>query len=207
MKDFVLKLIQNGVVAVCEDLDEALEAQEYWASAVLLVAERGGDLDSSSLMPSEEFLASAVSELKIPVFVRVRYWHFWEAEIVQSYWAAAILESIKTDNSLEKVLNHWDFSIPIISEINSVEDFQKDQNNYLLLWEYATWNVIPLLEKLKEWKNKTNLNIFVGGGISNPADIKLIKELWAVSGYFIWTALFDVYESRDYLKDVISYIK
>jgi hypothetical protein len=29
MKDFVLKLIQNGVVAVCEDLNEALEAEDF----------------------------------------------------------------------------------------------------------------------------------------------------------------------------------
>jgi pyridoxal biosynthesis lyase PdxS len=134
MKDFVLKLIQNGVVAVCEDLNEALEAEDFWASAVLLVSERWGDLDSATAMPNEDLISSAVSQLKIPVFCRVRFGHFWEAEIAQSYWVSAILESVQTEESLEEALNHKDFEAPIISEIQSVEDFKEWQENYLLIW-------------------------------------------------------------------------
>jgi len=210
MKSYILDLIENWVIAVCETFEEAKDSENSWASAVLLVSCRWWDLDDVEVTPSKQLIKEAVLNLEIPVFVRVRFWHFWEAYIAEELWANAIIESLKWDESLDKALNIKHYQIPIISEITSYKDVKKWQENYLLLWDWATWNLVPLTDSLKVYKERyTDKNIFVWGWIWNPADIKILSKIWWIKWYFIWTAMFDVWELevKIYLKEVISYIK
>ena len=208
-KDYILNLIENLVIAVCENFEEAEQAEKAWVSAVLLVFQRWWDPTDIEVFPIENDIKKSVWNLKIPVFIRVRYWHFWEADIAQSLWVSAILEAEMWSEYLKKSLNQNNYNIPIISEIYSIKDLKSSQKNYLLLWDYATWDLIKLVNSLKELRNGFNLKVFIWGWIWNPADIKVLAEIWWIRWYFIWTAMFDVeeFEIFSYTKEVISYIK
>lgn len=208
MNSFTLDLIQNWIIGVVENLEEAVEAQNSWVSAVVFVYERAWELGSPNVLVSSKVLKEAVSILRIPVFARVRFGHKPEAELVESFWVDWILEAENTPDSLENPLKQEDFWIPVISEISSLKFIRKWQSNYLILWEFATWNVVDLVEKLKDWKEKKDLKVFVWGGIATPADLWLLYAVWGVRWVFVWTAIFDQdLDVRGFINECVNYIK
>lgn len=210
MNNYILDLIENGVIAVCETVEEAKQAEDFWASAILLVFSRWWwESNEVEVFPSESLIKECVLSLEVPVFVRVRFWHFWEAEIAEKLWVSAIIESLRWNESLDKALVSTKYKVPIVSEIASVNELKRWQDNYLLVWDFATWNLVKLTDSLKEFRRNSDKKIFVWWWIGNPADIKILSKIWGVKWYFIWTAMFDVedFETWDYIKEVISYIK
>lgn len=206
-KDFILQLIQGWIIAVCETFDEAKLSYECWASWILLVSHRWeGD---EHVSPGWDVISECVENIDIPIIVRIRFWHFAEANIAQESWASAILESIKIDWWLKDSLCDNDFEIPIIREINDLSELKNNKNKnwlqYLLLWDFSSWNIAPLLDKLDKWNVKKYWRVFVWWWISSSADLELLPKE-KVAWYFIWTALF-YFDTKKYFKEAFSIIK
>jgi len=206
-KQFILDLIENWIVAVCETKQEAMLTEKLWASAILLVNHRWEWKNYSS--PNSELILDITSSLQIPIFVRVRHWHFAEAQIAQEAWADAIIESFYEKNWIKNSIKKEDFIIPIISEIKKIEEIKdKDEINwsfFLLLWEYWSWNIVPLVKKINKWNIKKYWKIFAWWWIASPADLKLLDKK-KVKWFFIWTALFH-FNTKDYFQEAISLTK
>ena len=203
-KQFVLNLIENWIIAVCENKQEAILVESLWASAVLLVEHRWKWETYSA--PNAQMITEVISSISIPVFVRVRHWHFAEAEIAQRAWAKAIVEAIREIGAIASSIKKDDFDIPIISEIWEVKDNDKLKANnwafYLILWDYWSWNIVPLTKKLKKWDTQKYWKVFIWWWISSPADLELIDKD-KVKWYFIWTALF-YFDTEQYFEEVIE---
>lgn len=206
-KQFVLDLIENWIVTVCENKQEAMLVEWFWASAILLVNHRWKWKTFSS--PNYDMINDIVSSISIPVFVRIRHWHFAEAEIAEKAWAKAIVEALREENGMQEPINKEDFQIPIISEIQNL-DLIKDSNEknwayFLLLWDFWSWNVVSLIEKMKKWDLDKYWKVFIWWWVSSPADLQLINKNIA-KWYFIWTALF-YFETEKYFQEVIENFK
>jgi hypothetical protein len=204
MKNLFLDFIQNWIIAVCKEESEILDAQKFWASAICIVFDRALDNEENMIFPDKNLIKFCSNNLKIPFFVRVRFWHFWEAEIAENFWANWILESFKTENSLEKNLKQENFCIPIISEIKSFEDLKENQKNYLLLWNVWSWDIWFLAKTYKNFLKKSNLNIFLWWGFSSPSDIKIINQIKKPRWFFIWTSIFEIFDTEIFFTDFIS---
>lgn len=206
-KDFVLKLIQGWIIAVCETYDEAKLAYESWAIWILIVSHRWEWEDHTS--PNWEIISECVENINIPIFVRIRFWHYAEWKIAEEAWASGILEWIKTEEWLKESINNERFHIPIIREINEVSELKSFKNKnwlfYLLLWDFSSWNVAPILEKLEKFDSKKYWKIFIWWWISSPADIELIPRE-KIAWYFIWTALF-YFDTKKYFKEAFDILK
>jgi len=202
MKNFVIEFVKKWIIAVCENFEEAIYARKKWAWWILLVKKRGSDLDDVFIMPNEDLIVDVLNEVQIPVFVRVKFWHFWEAKICEELWADWIIEAFQDEKSLEDRLNEEEFSIPVISEIFDIKKIQDSSKNVLILGDYATWNFSSISEKFKkipkdflEWKN-----IFLWWWISSVADLDVLKGIWDIHWFFVWSAIFDV-EEKEFFED------
>lgn len=206
-KDFVLKLIQGWIVAVCETFDEAMLANEGWASWILLVSHRW-EWDEH-VSPDWDIISECVNNFDIPIFVRIRFWHYAECRIAEEAWASAILEALKTEEWLKDSIDNDKFDIPIIREISEINELKKLKNTnwlfYLLLWDFSSWNVAPLLEKIDKFNTKKYWKIFVWWWISSPADIGLLPKE-KIAWYFIWTALF-YFDTEKYFKEAFEILQ
>ena len=214
-KNFIINFIQNWIIAVCENFDDAVYAWEKWASWILLVKWRWGEFDDVFIMPDEDLIREVLDKVDIPIFVRVKFWHFWEAKICEELWADGILESCQNANSLDKKLNEEDFKFPIISEIFDTEKILDLNENILILWDYATGNFNSIKEKFSKIEKKISKqekiffyekNIFLWWWISSVADLEILKNIWKISGFFIWSAIFDL-DSREFFEDYWEYKK
>ncbi len=203
-KQFILDLIDSWIIAVCENKQEALICQKCWASAILLVSHRWKWETYSS--PDQELISSVLSDVIIPVLARVRHWHYSEAKIAEEAWAAAIIESYKEEWWISKPINKGDFNISIISEIKTVNEAKEGRwSNFLLVWDYWSWNAVTLINEIAKWDSKSRWKIFVWWWISSPADLDLIDRN-KIKWYFIWTALFH-FDTEKYFIEVIDILK
>lgn len=203
-KQFILDLIEAWIIAVCENRNEAVLCEKYWASAILLVSHRWKW--DTYCSPDEQLITKVLDCVNIPVLARVRHWHFAEARIAQDAWACAIVESHKQKDWISKEINKEDFDIPIITEIEKIEEAKKyNWSQCLLLWDYWSWNVVSLIKKLNKWDFDKHSKVFVWWWISSPADLNLI-DTKKVKWFFIWTALFH-FDTKKYFKEVVEILK
>lgn len=203
-KQFIVNLIENWIVAVCENKEEAVLCEESWATAILLVEHRWKWKTYSCT--SSETIKEIVWALSIPVFVRIRHWHFAEAKIASESWAHWLVEALKENDWIQKPIDKDEFEIPVISEIHNLEELKekniKSWSYYLLLWEHSSWNIVPLINKLKKWDTKKYWKVFIWWWISSPADLMLLNKE-NIKWYFIWTAIF-YFDTKNYFEEIIQ---
>jgi len=215
MKNFVVNFLNNWIVAVCENIEEAIYAWEKWASGLLLVKERWGEHEDVFVMPDENFIKQVLEEVQVPVFVRVKFWHFWEAKICEELWVDWILEAFQVENSLKEKLNPEDFEFPIISEVFNPEKISEANKDILILWDYATWDFNSIKEKFAHclevaeklpygWER----NVFLWWWVSSVADLDVLKYIWPnwllIKWFFVWSAIFDL-ETDEFFEDYWEY--
>lgn len=227
-KNFIINFLQNWIIAVCENLEEAVYAWEKWASWILLVKERGWEEDDVFVIADEEIIQEVLKTVQIPVLVRVKFWHFWEAKICEELWVDWIVEWFQTENSLKEKLDENEFNFVIISEVFDAEKILDSNKNILILGDYATGNFNSIKENFlscgkkfsKSWKNfweeknppgDTLLlcdspNIFLWWWISSVADLDVLQWIWNVKWFFIGSAIFDL-DSREFFEDYWEYKK
>jgi hypothetical protein len=98
--------------------------------------------------------------------------------------------------------------LPIISEIHNSENIKESNDTVLILWDYATWNFSSVSElfseidsKELEWKK-----VFLWWWISSVADLDVLKNIWNISWFFVWSAIFDV-NHKEFFEDYWEYKK
>ncbi|MCD5382761.1 hypothetical protein LR002_01410, partial [Candidatus Gracilibacteria bacterium] len=131
-KDFITDFLQNGIIAVCENFEEAEYSRQNGASGILLVKERGGDKNDVFVMPNEDLIRNVIENIDIPILIRIKFGHFGEAKICEELGVDGLLEAFQTENSLEKKLDEKEFNLPIISEIFDVEKIPDANKNILI---------------------------------------------------------------------------
>lgn len=202
---YILRLLHNWLIAVCETLEEAKLCQKSWASWILLVEHRWKWTTHQA--PKWELIMQCKDSLTIPILVRVRHWHYKEAEIAEEFGADIIVESFKEDESIQNQINPEEIWIPIIKEYLSAESVNSSPyswHNILLLWDYWWWKIWKLLSQLEQVDISNKWQIFVWWWISSPADIILLKNAWWCS-FFVWTALF-YYNTLEFISEFIDLI-
>ena len=207
-KNFIINFLQNWIIAVCENLEEAIYAYENWAAWILLVKERGGEHEDVFVMSDEDLIREVLEKVDIPVFVRVKFWHFWEAKICEDLWVDWVVEWFQNEKSLDKKLNEDDFEFVIISEVFDYEKIWELNKNILILWDYATGNFNSIKEKFFKIDKKIleNKKIFLWWWISSVADLDVLKNIWNVKWFFVWSAIFDL-DSDEFFDDYWNYKK
>lgn len=214
-KDFVINFLNNWITAVCETFKESVFAWQKWASWIFLVKERWWESDDVFVMPNEDLIREVLEELDIPIFVRVKFWHFWEAKICEELWVDWIVEAFQAENSLKEKLNPEDFNFPIISEVLEPEKISESNENILILWDYATWDFNSIKEKFADCLEVAeklpyswSKNVFLWWWISSVADLEVLKDIWPnwllIKWFFIWSAIFDL-ESEEFFEDYWDY--
>jgi len=212
-REFIINFIQNWIIAVCENLEEAVYAWEKWASWILIVKERWGEHDDVFVMADEDLIKEILDSVDVPVFVRVKFWHFWEARICEDLWVDWIVEWFQNENSLEEKLNEDEFNFVIISEVFDYEKILESNENILILGDYATWNFNSIKENfssvekkfLESWKSfSEEKNIFLWGWVSSVADLDVLQWIWNIKWFFVWSAIFDL-SHREFFEDYRDY--
>jgi len=205
-KNFIINFLQNWIIAVCENLEEAIYAHEKWASWILLVKERWGEHEDVFVIPDENLIKNVLNSVNIPVFVRIKFWHFWEAKICEELWVDWIVEWFQNENSLKEKLNENDFKPVVISEIFDIEKIWESNKNILILWDYASWNFNSIKEKFSEIDKKflENKKIFLWWWISSAADLDVLQNIWDIKWFFVWSAIFDL-DSKEFFEDYRDY--
>ena len=135
--------------------------------------------------------------------VRVRYGHLPEAQLAQGAWADILVEQYKWENSLADAIDPGSIELPIIKEVLNADEIKWNWLNYLLLWDYWTWNVSILMQKLE--KIDEDNKVFVWWWISSPPDLKLLSQTNKAYWYFVWTAPF-YYDTVKFFRQAIECI-